>query len=35
MVKLGFYKVKKKYKNQVRECEEVTLHFPKDLDCYG
>ena len=31
MVKLGFYKVTKKYKNRVREYEEVTLHFPKDL----
>jgi hypothetical protein len=31
MAKLGFYKVKKKYKNRVREYEEVTLHFPKDL----
>jgi hypothetical protein len=31
MVKLGFYKVAKKYKNRVREYEEVTLHFPKEL----
>jgi len=31
MAKLGFCKVKKKYKNRVREYEEVTLHFPKNL----
>jgi hypothetical protein len=31
MVRLGFYKVKKTYKRKVRECEEVTLHFPKEL----
>jgi|WetSurMetagenome_2_1015567.scaffolds.fasta_scaffold37077_4 hypothetical protein len=31
MVKLGFYKVKKTYKRKVREYEEVTLHFPKEL----
>ncbi len=31
MVKLGFYKVKKRYKNGVYEHEEVCLRFPKEL----
>ena len=31
MVKLGFYKSEETYKKRVKEYEEVTLHFPKDL----
>jgi hypothetical protein len=31
MVKLGFYKVKKRYKKRAYQYEEVCLHFPKEL----
>lgn len=31
MVKLGFYRVKKRYKNNIYVHEEVCLRFPKEL----